>query len=85
MFFNFFFSKTKIGRKAKGRALFGLAVHPDLSTHHIDQTFGDSQSKSRSTEFAGRRGVRLAKRLKQLADLVFSQPDAGVSNGKHDL
>ena len=59
-----------------------LALHPDLSAHHFNETGGDGQAQAGSPVFTGRRSVGLDERLKDDPLLLPRDADPGIRDRK---
>ena len=60
----------------------GLAVYPNCSTHHFNQTFADGQPQAGAAVFAGGGSVGLSKRLKKFGGLFRCHTDPGITHCK---
>ena len=70
----------KAGREMEAASLSGLAVHPQLAVHQLDQARGDGQAESGPSELAGGRSVGLRESLEDQRLFVLGDADAGVPN-----
>ena len=59
-----------------------FAVYPDRPAHHLGEVFADGKAEPGAAVFTRRRGIDLAKRLKQPVHPIRRNADAGIAHGK---
>ncbi len=69
----------------EGAAYARFALSPDGAVHHLNQAFGDRESKAGAAILSRRRSVRLRERLEQPGALLGCHADASVANGEPHL
>ena len=69
-------------RDGECRACAGRALDRDVAAQHGAEVLGDGEPKARAAEAPGGRGVRLAERLEQLAELFLCHADPRVRHAE---
>src|SRR6516164_171731 len=69
---------------SEGRAMARLALHCDVSTHHLAEPLADGEAKAGAAVFARRGRGSLRKFLEQPAHLLRCHPDAGIAYRERD-
>src|SRR5881392_2416677 len=62
-----------------------LAVHPHLAAHQAHQAFANRQAETGAAELAGDRTVGLRGGLKETAETIARNPDAGIADGDVEI
>jgi hypothetical protein len=66
----------------EGRTFTRPASHRDVAAEQLAEPPGNRQAKTGAAVLFGRRGLGLAERLEQAAELLLGHADAGVRDGK---
>src|SRR5580658_5967341 len=59
-----------------------LALHPDASVHHLDQTAGDGQTETGAAKSSGERAVYLGECIEDQRLFFGWNPDSCIAHGE---
>ncbi|MGD0134563.1 MAG: hypothetical protein ABSE57_21145 [Bryobacteraceae bacterium] len=63
-------------------ALAFLALHPDASVHHLDQSAGDGQTETGAAKSSGEGAVHLGECIEDQRLFFGWNPDSGIAHGE---